>query len=157
MRAERRLVVLRHARVPAVPAAVRGVTLIELIAFIIIAGIAMVILVQVFAVSMRGSHTGKQLTQAVHLAQQRLEVIRGQRVTLGYTNFIASAISDPCQSGTWTTQPCSTTSTPAGNYAVSSTFSAADACGTGCVEVTVRVTNPDGATVSVLTTQFWNY
>ena len=147
---------LRHARVPAVPAAVRGVTLIELIAFIIIAGIAMVILVQVFAVSMRGSHTGKQLTQAVHLAQQRLEVVRGQRSRLGYAVFTATTY-DPCPPvGAWTAQACQTTTYAGGSYTVTSTFSDVD-CGANCKQVVVTVTDPDGATVSVLTTQFWNY
>ena len=71
------------------PARIRGVTLVELIVFIVIAGIAMVVLVQVFALTTRGSHTGKQLTQGIHLAQQRLEVIRGQRERLGYAGFTA--------------------------------------------------------------------
>ncbi len=153
---------LKYAHVPAMPAAIRGVTLIELIAFIIIAGIAMVILVQVFAVSMHGSHTGKQLTQGVHLAQQRLEVIRGQRSRLGYAGFTATTY-DPCPPvGTWIAQACQTTTYPAGNYQITSTFNgAADACGAGtgtdCRVVTVTVTEPGGVTVSVLTTQFWNY
>ncbi len=134
----------------------RGVTLIEMIAFIVIAGIAMVVLVQVFAVSTRGSHTGKQLTQAVHLAQQRLEVIRGQRARLGYAGF-TSATYDPCPPvGAWTAQACQTTSYAGGSFTVTSTFSDV-ACGADCKQVTVTVTEPDGATVSVLTTQFWNY
>ncbi len=147
---------LRRARVPAATAAIRGVTLIEMIAFIVIAGIAMVVLVQVFSVSTRGSHTGKQLTQAVHLAQQRLEVIRGQRERLGYSGFTAVTY-DPCPPvGAWTAQACQTTSYPGGSYTVTSTFSDV-ACGANCKQVVVTVTDPDGATVSVLTTQFWNY
>lgn len=154
---------LKPVRVTTMPIAIRGVTLIELIAFIVIAGIAMVVLVQVFAVSMRGSHTGKQLTQAVHLAQQRLEVIRGQRSRLGYAGFTATTY-DPCPPvGVWAAQVCQTTTYPAGAYQVTSTFNgAADACGAGtgtdCRVVTVTVTEPGGgSTVSVLTTQFWNY
>lgn len=147
---------LTLAHSPDARAAQRGVTLIELIAFIVIAGIAMVVLVQVFAVSTRGSHTGKQLTQAVHLAQQRLEVIRGQRTRLGYAGFTA-ATYDPCPPvGVWTAQACQTTSYAGGSYTVTSTFSDV-ACGADCKQVVVTVTDPDGATVSVLTTQFWNY
>lgn len=141
---------------PSTPATTRGVTLIEMIAFIVIAGIAMVVLVQVFAVSTRGSHTGKQLTQGVHLAQQRLEVIRGQRVRLGYAGF-TSTTYDPCPPvGTWTAQACQTTSYAGGSFTVTSAFSDVD-CGANCKQVTVAVTEPDGATVSVLTMQFWNY
>lgn len=147
---------LKPSRPPTTLVAIRGVTLIEMIAFIVIAGIAMVVLVQVFAVSTRGSHTGKQLTQAVHLAQQRLEVIRGQRARLGYAGF-TSVTYDPCPPvGAWTAQACQTTSYAGGSYTVSTTFSDV-ACGADCKQVTVTVTEPDGATVSVLTTQFWNY
>lgn len=147
---------LKPARIRRPAATMRGVTLIELIVFIVIAGIAMVVLVQVFAVSTRGSHTGKQLTQGVHLAQQRLEVIRGQRNRLGYAGFTV-ATYDPCPPvGAWTAQACQTTTYAAGSYTVTSTFSDVD-CGANCKQVVVTVTDPDGSTVSVLSTQFWNY
>lgn len=147
---------LKFAHAPGARTAARGVTLIELIAFIIIAGIAMVVLVQVFAVTTRGSHTGKQLTQGVHLAEQRLEVIRGQRVRLGYSGFTATTY-DPCPPvGAWAAQACQTTSYAGGSYTVTSTFSDV-ACGADCKQVVVTVTDPNGMTVSVLSTQFWNY
>ena len=147
---------LKPARTVPVADTMRGVTLIELIAFIVIAGIAMVVLVQVFAVSTRGSHTGKQLTQGVHLAQQRMEVIHGQRNRLGYAGFTA-ATYDPCPPvGAWTAQACQTTTYAGGSYTVTSAFSDV-ACGADCKQVTVTVTEPDGTTVSVLFTQFWNY
>ena len=147
---------LKSVHLPAAPAAIRGVTLIEMIAFIVIAGIAMVVLVQVFAVSTRGSHTGKQYTQAVHLAQQRMEVIRGRRETLGYTGFTL-ATYDPCPPvGAWTAQVCQTTTYPGGSYTVTTSFSDVT-CGADCKQVTVTVTEPDGSTASVLTHQFWNY
>ena len=147
---------LKQWRAMLAPARIRGVTLVELIVFIVIAGIAMVVLVQVFALTTRGSHTGKQLTQGIHLAQQRLEVIRGQRERLGYAGFTAVTY-DPCPPvGAWTAQACQTTSYAGGSYTITSTFSDV-ACGANCKQVTVTVTEPDGGTVSVLTTQFWNY
>jgi len=133
------------------------VTLVELIAFIMIAGVVATVLIQAFGGTMRGSHFGKEMTQATQLAQQRMEVILGQRKTLGYTTFIASADYDPCQSGVWTTELCSTSSVPAGNYTVSSTRSAAGACGTGCTEVTITVTGPYGDVLARATNQVWDY
>ena len=126
----------------------RGVTLVELIAFIVIAGVIAVAMVQAFSGTMRGSHLGKEMTQATQLAQQRMEVILGQRKTLGYTAFIASADYDPCQSGAWVTELCRTSTTPAGSYVATSTRSAADACGTGCTEIVVTVTGPCGGNLA---------
>jgi len=147
---------LNPERMNSRPARMRGVTLVELVAFIVIASIAMVVLIQVFAVSSRGSSLGKQFTQAVHLAQQRMEVIRGQRARLGFTGFTAVTY-DPCPPvGAWTAQVCQTTTYPAGSYTVTTTFSDV-ACGADCKEVSVTVTAPDGTTASVLSTQFWNY
>lgn len=135
----------------------RGVTLIELIAFIAIAAIVAAVMVQTFSGTMRGSHLGKEMTQATQLAQQRMEVIMGQRKAMGYSTFIASPDYDPCQSGAWATQMCSTSSVPAGNYTVSSVRSAADACGTGCTDVAVMVDDPYGSRMAELTMQFWGY
>ena len=135
----------------------KGVTLVELIAFVAIAGVVVAAMFQTFSGTMRGSHFGKEMTQATQLAQQRMEVILGQRKTLGYTAFIASADYDPCQSVVWTTQLCGTSTTPAGNYVVASTRSAADACGTGCTEIAVTVTGPYGDQLARAATQVWNY
>ena len=135
----------------------RGVTLVELIAFIVIAGVIAAAMVQAFSGTMRGSHLGKEMTQATQLAQQRMEVILGQRKTLGYTAFIASADYDPCQSGAWVTELCGTSTTPAGSYVATSTRSAADACGTGCTEIVVTVTGPSGGQLAQATAQVWNY
>lgn len=150
---------MRSCKIPHVGLIARsdGVTLVELIAFIAIVSVVAAAMFHAFSGTMRGSHFGKEMTQATQLAQQRMEVILGQRKTLGYTAFIASANYDPCQSGVWTTQLCGTTSTPAGNYVVASTRSAADACGTGCTEIEVTVTGPYGGQLARATTQVWNY
>lgn len=140
----------------------RGATLVELIVFIVVIGVVVVAMVQAFSGTMRGSHYGKELTQATQLAQQRMEVIIGQRKRLGYTNFIAGDY-DPCQpppaaAPPWSTsQACSTTTYAAGAFAVNSTLSAPDACGVGCSEVAVTVIGPYGDILSRLTYQAWNY
>lgn len=135
----------------------RGLTFIELIAFIVIAAVVATAMIQAFGGTLRGSHYGKELTQAAQLAQQRMEVILGQRKTLGYAAFVTSPNYDPCQSGAWMTAPCSTSSTPAGNYTVESTRSAPDACGTGCTEITVSVTGPYKDVLTQLAVQVWDY
>ncbi len=148
---------LWHRR-PARREASRGLTFVELIAFIVIAGVIAAALVQAFGGSGRGAHYGKQLTQATQLAQQRMEVILGQRKRLGHAAFVTSPDYDPCQSGAWGTSAlCATTTTPAGPYTVTSTRSAAGACGTGCVEITVTVRGPYGDVLARLTAQVWDY
>jgi type II secretory pathway pseudopilin PulG len=141
----------------------RGVTLVELIAFIAISGIVAAALVQVFSATMHGAHYGKEVTQATQLAQQRMDVILGQRARLGYAGFTVTTY-DPCPPvGTWATAPCNTTTYPAGSYTVSSSGSsfAADACGAGtgtnCRLIVVTVAGPYGDPLASLTAQFWNY
>jgi type II secretory pathway pseudopilin PulG len=141
----------------------RGVTLIELVMFIVIVGIVAVAMVQAFSGTMRGSGYGKQLTQATQLAQQRMEVILARRKALGYAGFDATTF-DPCDGvgPVWVAQVCQTTVYAAGSFVVTSTFnSASDACGAGsgtnCREVTVSVASPYGDTVARLTAQVWNY
>jgi Tfp pilus assembly protein PilW len=135
----------------------RGVTLVELIAFIVIASVVAVALLQVFHGTTRGSHSGEELTQAVHLAEQRMEVIRGQRVRLGYAGFTA-ATYDPCPPvGAWAAAACNTTTYPAGSYTVTTTAPVDGACGAGCKLVTVTVTDPYGEVSARLAEEFWDY
>lgn len=145
----------------------RGFTLIEVILFIAVAGIVASVLVQVFGLTGRDPQLGKNLAQATDLAQQRMEVISGQRRAVGYTAFTTALITsssyyDPCQLSTWSgAAVCSGTSYSAvGAYTVTSTPPAP--CpnvpvGSACVTVTVTVTDPYGATAAVLTRQFWDY
>jgi type II secretory pathway pseudopilin PulG len=142
------------------------VTLVELIVFIVIAGVVATALVAAFGGSTRGSHYGKELTQATHLAQQRIDVILGQRKRFGYAGFTAGNY-DPCQLGIApfpASQACQTTVVPAGSYVVSSATSsfAANACGAGtgtnCRLIVVTVTSPtDGSLLARLTAQVWNF
>jgi type II secretory pathway pseudopilin PulG len=144
--------------------ACRGVTLVELIAFIVIMGVVTAAMVNAFSGTSRGAHYGKQLTHAKQLAQERLEVVAGQRKSLGYAGFTA-ATYDPCQLAIapWpATQPCAVTAYPAGPFAVTSVGNfAADACGAGtgtdCRQITITVTGPYGDVLSNLTYQAWNY
>lgn len=74
----------------------RGVTLVELIAFIIIVGILVSGLVGGFSTAMRGSGMPRQFTQAQQYAQERMELIRARKDTVGFACFTGTRY-DPCQ------------------------------------------------------------
>lgn len=81
---------------------VRGVTLIELIAFIIIVGILVAGIIGGFSATLRGSGMPRQMTQAQQLAQERMELIRARKDALsamGYNGFacFTGTRYDPCQ------------------------------------------------------------
>lgn len=72
-----------------------GFTLIEMVVFIVIVGIAAVALLRMFSQTMPRSPAPSQLTQATQLAQERMELILGRRSVAGY-----AALNDPCVGGT---------------------------------------------------------
>jgi type II secretory pathway pseudopilin PulG len=76
----------------------RGVTLVELIAFVVIVGVLVSGLIGGFSATMRGSGTPKQMTQALQYAQERMELIRAQKDRLGFSGFTAATF-DPCLTG----------------------------------------------------------
>lgn len=71
-----------------------GVTLVELVVFIVVASILAVGLTASFTASVRGTPVPGQMTQAMHLAQERMELILGQRRLQGFAAF-----GDPCNPG----------------------------------------------------------
>ncbi len=101
---------------------VRGVTLVELIAFIIIVGVLVSGVIGGVSTTMRGSATPKQITQALQYAQERMELIRAQKDRLGFAGFTAATF-DPCLTGS-THPACS----PISGYNV--TVSPLDVAGT---------------------------
>ncbi len=132
----------------------RGVTLIELIAFIIIIGVLVSGLMSGFSATMRGSGTPKQVTQALQLAQERMELIRGRKEVLGFSGFTA-ATYDPCGAGS-THPACSTTF----GYTVAPALDETGACMGGDTNykcITVTVTDAGGAKLSELQGAIANY
>ena len=81
----------RYAVLTAGPGA--GFTLIELLMAMVIIGVAAVVFLNSFRNLLPRSPTPAEVTQAGHLAQQRLEAVLGQRRRLGYAGII-----DPCAS-----------------------------------------------------------
>jgi MSHA pilin protein MshD len=81
----------------------RGFTLIEMVAFIVIVGVAAVALFTMFTRVVPRNPQPIQLEQATQLAQERMELILGRREASGY----AAAELDPCKVGSPTI--CSST------------------------------------------------
>ncbi len=98
----------------AASAAQRGVTLIELIAFIVIMGISVVALLSMYRAVLPHGATPAQITLATQLAQERMELLLGQRDASGYSTAV---LSDPCVGGT-PPAICTNQFTPSGLYSV---------------------------------------
>ena len=87
----------------------QGMTLVELVLFIAIAGILAVALTQAFVQTTKNAPAGGNMTMATQLAQERMELILAQKSAVGFANF-TTANFDPCQSGA----PAVCTTPPAG-------------------------------------------
>jgi type II secretory pathway pseudopilin PulG len=74
----------------------RGFTLVELVVFIVILGLAGYALFRSFGNVLPRSPTAGQLTQATQLAQERMELILAQRDVQSYNNLVDL---DPCNRG----------------------------------------------------------
>jgi type II secretory pathway pseudopilin PulG len=86
----------------------RGFTLVELLVFIVILGFAAYALFRSFGSVLPRSPTAAQLTQAMQLAQERMELIQGQRDSpLAGRGFNNTVDLDPCNVGAPTV--CTTT------------------------------------------------
>ena len=87
----------------------RGVTLIELIVFIVIMGISVTALLSMYRAVLPHGATPAQITLATQLAQERMELLLGQRVASGY-----SPVVDPCPGAAI----CTDQFTPSGLYSI---------------------------------------
>jgi hypothetical protein len=77
---------------------VRGATLVEMIMFIVIIGVVVAGLIVGFTHAVRSGPQSKLMTEGLERAKERLELIQGQRVRLGFAGFTA-ATYDPCATG----------------------------------------------------------
>lgn len=87
-----------------------GVSLVELIFFIVIVSVLAAGLFGVLASSLRGAPQAGQTDSAAEIAQQRMELILAQRRAVGFATF-----ADPCVPG-----PGPAVCTPPAGYGVSS-------------------------------------
>ena len=96
-----------------------GVTLVELVAFIVIAALLTTGLIAAFTSAMKDTPKSNEITQALQLAQERMELILTQKQRLGFTGF-TSTTYDPCPPvGTSTAAICTPIAT---NYGVTSSL-----------------------------------
>ncbi|MFH1603180.1 MAG: hypothetical protein ABIH03_04665 [Pseudomonadota bacterium] len=95
---------------PAREAAQHGVSLIELVAFIVIMGISVVALLSMYRAVLPHGATPAQITLATQLAQERMELLLGQRAAYGYSTAV---LADPC-AGVTTSGICTDQFTPWG-------------------------------------------
>lgn len=145
----------------------RGVTLIELIAFIIIVGVLVSGLAAGFSANMRGSGDARDVTQALQLAQERMELIRARKDVVGFACFTGTRF-DPCQAAAAagscpamaaSSHPACSAATTLG-YTVTPALDESGACLGGDPDykcITVTVTNAAGATLSRLQAAVANY
>ena len=136
----------------------RGVTLIELIAFIVIMGISVMALLSMYRAVLPHGATPSQITLATQLAQERMELILGQRVADGYST---ATLTDPCVGGT-PPAICSSQFTPSGSYSIVVTGINPALQWSGISTNTyrmlgVKVLGPDGKQFANLTAVIANY
>lgn len=157
---------LRNRRVPVVASrACRGISLIEVIVFIVITGIVAAALMFGMSAALRSAPVPKEMHQGLQLAQGRMELILAQRKRLDFSGF-TSATFDPCAPPGGAQEACLA---PAA-YAVATPcfytgagtcgFGAANTCRSGDVNykcVRVRVTGPDGTTLAQVDAMVANY
>jgi len=133
-----------------VTAAQRGVTLIELIVFIVIMGISVTALLSMYRAVLPHGTTPAQITLATQLAQERMEVILGQRVARGYSPV---ASLDPCPGALICTLPSgysvivSGAGSPLGWSGVTSNYR----------QIGVQVLGPDNNQLAILSAVVANY
>lgn len=72
-----------------------GFTLMELLIFITILGVIVAGLASIYPISLKGASLNTEYERALHLAQERMELIIGQRKILGFSNFNSTNF-DPC-------------------------------------------------------------
>jgi len=142
-----------------------GLSLIEVIFFIVITGLVLAGLVVGMSSALRTAPVPREMHQGLQLAQGRMELILAQRNRLGFAGF-TSATFDPCAAPGGAQEACLAPAT----YTVvapclytgggTCAFGAANTCNGVDVNykcVRVRVTGPEGTTVAELDAMVANY
>jgi len=142
-----------------------GVSLIEVIVFIVITAVVVVGLVAGMSGAVRTAPVPREMHQGLQLAQGRMELILAQRTRLGFAGF-TGATFDPCAPPGGAQEACLAPAT----YTVVAPcfytgagtcgFGAANTCKGGDVNyacVRVRVSGPEGTTVAELDAMVANY
>ncbi|MEX2163358.1 MAG: type II secretion system protein [Sulfuricaulis sp.] len=145
----------------------RGLTLIEVIAFIVIVGVLVSGLMSGFSVAMRGSGVPKQVTLALQLAQERMELIRARKDIVGFACFTgtrfdpctAAALAGSCPAMPASTHPACNAATTFG-FTITPVLDETGVCLGGDTNykcITVTVTDGGGVRLSELQAAVANY
>ena len=119
-----------------------GISLIELVVFITVVAILAVGLFKALGRSLPSSPTAQQITQATQIAQERMELIMGQKDRLGFTNFDAAHNADPCVGGT----PPAICTPPAGFTVTACGINSGGGCASPPIACPLTVENPADTT-----------
>lgn len=122
----------------------RGFTLIEIVIFMAVLSIVGIMMMMGMNISLKGSPDMTKQTQAIMLAQQRMEVIMGQRLFFGF-----AALADPCGAGPFPDILCGE-GAYANGYTISSTITPSWSGNPDLTLVVVNVTGPASATFTSL-------
>ena len=157
---------LRNHPVPVVASrACRGVSLVELVVFIVITGIVAAALIAGMAAAVRSAPVPRAMHQGLQLAQGRMELILAQRsLPAGFAGFTAATF-DPCAPPGGAQEACLA---PAVYAATACFYTGAGTCGFGAANtcqsgdanykcVRVRVTGSDGSTLALVDAMVANY
>lgn len=139
----------------------QGVSLIELLAFIVIMGISATALLGMYRAVLPRGATPAQLTLATQLAQERMELILGQRYRAGYSTAV---LTDPCAVG-GPPRICTdqfTSGTPPGLYSIvvtgiSPVIPWSNVSANNARLIGVAILGPDGNQLANLSTVIANY
>ena len=121
-----------------------GVSLVEVIIFMVIVAVLAAGLFGAFANSMRGAPQAGQTDSAAEIAQLRMELILAQRRAVGFAAF-----TDPCVPG-----PGPAICTPPTSYGVSSSITTGWGGDPNYKVVTVTVTGPFTVTTTALVANY---
>ncbi len=128
-----------------------GVTLVELVAFIVIVALLATGLIAAFTSAMRDTPKSNEITQALQLAQERMELVLAQKQRLGFTGFTPTTY-DPCPPvGTSTAAICTPVAT---NYGVTSSLLTSWNGSTEFKVITVNVTGPQMIALTALVASY---
>jgi type II secretory pathway pseudopilin PulG len=158
---------LKRSETGFIPLCQQGMTLIEVIAFIIIVGLLVSGLMSGFSATMRGSGFPKQVTQALQIAQERMELIRARKDIVGFACFTgtrfdpctAAALAGSCPAMPASAHPACNAATTFG-FTVTPVLDETGACLGGDVNykcITVTVTDAGGTRLSELHSAVANY